>query len=267
MKAFILAAGVGQRLGKDGEIQPKCLLRFNGKSLLERHLNYLRHYQIDEVVIAVGYQAQRIQDEIRALGAENWVSTVYNPEYTKGSVISLWTLCQHLADSDRLLLMDADVLYDRQIIERLVKTNISNCFLLDRDFEAGDEPVKLCVKDGYLVEFRKQVPLNLAYDFAGESVGFFRLENAIAHRLANRTEQYIAEGLHDQPYEEVIRDLLLETPEIFGYEDITGLPWIEIDFPQDIQRAQNETLPKIELLDNINSLKVSKSAQIIITGL
>ncbi|MFN6513839.1 MAG: NTP transferase domain-containing protein [Nostoc sp. CreGUA01] len=258
MKAIILAAGVGQRLGKDGQIQPKCLLKFNGKSLLERHLNYLRDYQIEEVVIAVGYQAEKIQDEIKALGAENWVSTVYNPDYTKGSVISLWALRQHLATSEDLLLMDADVLYDRHIIERLIKTNISNCFLLDRDFEPGDEPVKLCVKDGYLVEFRKQLAVNLAYDFVGESVGFFRFENAIASRLANRTEQYVSDGLQNQPYEEVIRELLLETPEVFGYEDITGLPWIEIDFPEDIQRAQNQTLPQIELTDNTNSAKESK---------
>ncbi|MEH2050613.1 phosphocholine cytidylyltransferase family protein [Nostoc sp.] len=251
MKAIILAAGVGRRLGKDGQIQPKCLLKFNGKSLLERHLNYLRHYQIDEVVIAVGYQAQRIQDEIKALGAENWVSTVYNPDYTKGSVISLWTVRQHLAAGDDILLMDADVLCDRRIIEQLVKTNIPNSFLLDRDFEPGDEPVKLCVKDNYLVEFRKQVALGLVYDLIGESVGFFRFGSAAGQRLTSRTEKYVADGRDDEPYEEVIRDLLLETPEEFGYEDITGLPWLEIDFPQDIQRAQNDILPQIEVAENV----------------
>ncbi|MEH1884037.1 phosphocholine cytidylyltransferase family protein [Nostoc sp.] len=251
MKAIILAAGVGRRLGKDGQIQPKCLLNFNGKSLLERHLNHLRHYQIDEVVIAVGYQAQRIQDEIKALGAEKWVSTVYNADYTKGSVISLWTVRQHLAAGDDILLMDADVLCDRRIIERLVKTDIPNSFLLDRDFEPGDEPVKLCVRDNYLVEFRKQVAPGLTYDFAGESVGFFRFGSAVAQRLATRTEQYVADGRDNEPYEEVIRDLLLETPETFGYEDITGLPWLEIDFPQDIERAKNEILPQIEVVENL----------------
>ncbi|NJM70755.1 MAG: phosphocholine cytidylyltransferase family protein [Scytonema sp. RU_4_4] len=253
MKAMILAAGVGRRLGKDGQVQPKSLLRFNGKSLLERHLDYLRDCQIDEVVIAVGYQAEMIEDEIKALGAENWVRTVYNPNYTKGSLVSLWTLREYLTAGDDLLLMDADVLCDRRILERLVKTDIRNCFLLDRDFEPGEEPVKLCVQDGYLVEFRKQVAANLAYDFAGESVGFFRFESAlaqsaapfgsIARRLASRIEYYVTAGLHEEPYEEAIRDLLLETPEAFGYEDITGLPWIEIDFPEDIKRAQNEILP------------------------
>lgn len=245
LKAIMLAAGVGRRLGKEGQNQPKCLLRFNGKSLLERHLDYLRSCQIDEVAIAVGYQAQMIQNEIEAVKAENWVTTVYNPDYTKGSVISLWTLREHLSAGDEILLMDADVLYDRRIIERLVKTDIPNCFLLDRDFEPGEEPVKLCVRDGYLVEFRKQVALDLVYDFSGESVGFFRFESAIARRLATRTEQYVADGLDEKSLEEAIRDLLLETPEAFGYEDITGLPWIEIDFPEDIKRAQNEVLAQL----------------------
>ncbi len=241
----MLAAGVGRRLGKDGQNKPKCLLKFNGKSLLERHLDYLRSCQIDEVAIAVGYQAEMIQNEIKAVEADNWVTTVYNPDYTKGSIISLWTLREHLAAGDEILLMDADVLYDRRIIERLVKTDIPNCFLLDRDFEPGEEPVKLCVRDGYLVEFRKQVALDLTYDFSGESVGFFRFESAIARRIATRTEQYVADGLDEKPLEEAIRDLLLETPEAFGYEDITGLPWIEIDFPEDIKRAQNEILPQL----------------------
>ncbi len=247
MKAIILAAGVGQRLGKNGEIQPKCLLRFNGKSLLERHLDYLCHCQIDTVVIAVGYQAEMIQDEIKRVGAETWVTTIYNPDYTQGSIISLWTLREHLAAGEDLLLMDADVLCDRHIIERLVKTDIPNCFLLDRDFEPGDEPVKLCVHNGQLVEFRKQVASALVYDFYGESVGFFRFDGAIAHRLAACTERYVAEGRYEEPYEEAIRDLLLEAPEVFGYEDITGLPWIEIDFPEDIQRAQNQILPQLRV--------------------
>ncbi|MBF2005933.1 MAG: phosphocholine cytidylyltransferase family protein [Chlorogloeopsis fritschii C42_A2020_084] len=245
MKAVILAAGVGRRLGKNGQNQPKCLLNFNGKSLLERHLNYLHDLQVDEVAIAVGYQAEKIQDQIQALGVESWVSTVYNPDYTKGSIISLWALREHLKSGEHLLLMDADVLYDRRILERLVKTNISNSFLLDRDFEQGEEPVKLCVRDGYLVEFRKQVAPDLTYDFAGESVGFFRFEGEVALRLAERAEHYVANQRHEEPYEEVIRDLLLETPQAFGYEDITGLSWIEIDFPEDIKRAENEILPQL----------------------
>jgi choline kinase len=39
--------------------------------------------------------------------------------------------------------------------------------------------------------------------------------------------------------------VLLERPQAFGFEDVTGLPWIEIDFPEDAARATDEILPAI----------------------
>lgn len=47
------------------------------------------------------------------------------------------------------------------------------------------------------------------------------------------------------PYEHALRDLLPGDPERFGYEDITGLPWIEIDYPEDVERAGNEIEPRL----------------------
>ena len=241
MKALILAAGVGQRLGIN---HPKCLLRFGWQTLLERHIRSLRPLGVDALVIGVGYQSQAIAAELACIGAQGFASTVYNPDYMRGSILSLWTLREHLK-SGNVLLMDADVLYDERLLERLVTTRIPNCFLLDREFEPGAEPVKLCVHGGRLVEFRKQVSRELRYDFSGESVGFFRLSGVIAARLADLTECYVERGRMDEPYEEAIRDLLLESPEEFGYEDITGLPWVEIDFPEDVRRAEMEILPRL----------------------
>ena len=246
-KALILAAGVGNRLGEAGLIQPKCLLQFNGKSLLHRHLQALRHCQIEQVGIAVGYRAEAIQAEIERIEGQHWVTTTYNPDYTAGSLLSLWMLREHLSAGEDLLLMDADVLYDPAILQKLARTEVTNCFLLDREWEGGDEPVKLCVSGSSLVEFRKQVSPSLSYDFAGESVGFFRFNGEMAGRLADITQDYVRQGLRETPYEEAIRDLLLGAPNSFGYEDITGLPWIEIDFPQDLQRARREILPRLEL--------------------
>ncbi|RUT02763.1 hypothetical protein DSM106972_056830 [Dulcicalothrix desertica PCC 7102] len=247
MKCIILAAGLGRRLGQD---LPKCLLKFNGKTLLERHIDNLLAGGIDEVLIVVGYQAQAIHDEIKVLGAETQVKTVYNRDYEQGSVLSLWYAREYLSCGEDILLMDADVMYHPHILERLIKTDVFNCFLLDRDFEMGEEPVKLCVRENVLVEFRKQLDANLTYDFAGESVGFFKFNGEGAHHLTLKIEEYVKTQRHTEPYEEAIRDLLLQSPKDFGYEDITGLAWLEIDFPQDIQRAQLQILPKIGELQN-----------------
>lgn len=243
MKAIILAAGVGRRLGVE---HPKCLLDFEGRSLLQRHLDLLKALGVDEVIVGVGHLADQVIEAIKVYGHQGFVRTVYNERYEQGSVISLWTLRNELTYGGDVLLMDADVLYDQQMLQRLIKTEYANTFLLDRNFEDGDEPVKLCVREGRLVEFRKQLASDLEFDFYGESVGFFRFDAALNKRLAARTEYYLAKELFEEHYEEAIRDLMLETPKDFSFEDVSGIPWIEIDFPEDVVKAKQEILPRIK---------------------
>jgi choline kinase len=245
MKVVLLAAGIGQRLGKISGNRPKCLLRFDGSSLLQRHLAILHHYGINGIIIVTGYRADMIEAEVAGSKAASLVKTVHNPAYEKGSIISMLTGLEALAPENDFLLMDADVLYDHRIIDRLINTGHKNCFLLDRDFESGEEPVKLCVRNGQLMEFRKKIADNLQCDYQGESVGFFRFTRDTANRLVQTAKAYLQKGEDNQPYEECIRDLLLAGPEHFGFEDITGLNWIEIDFPEDVSRAQTDILPHI----------------------
>jgi len=248
MKALMLAAGVGKRLGNTDAL-PKSLLDFAGRSLLARHIDILRASGIEGLELAVGYRDDAIRAEIEVCGHADFVRATLNPDYERGSMVSLWTLRDALTAGEDVLLMDADVLYDQRMIRALTDTTVANCFLLDRDIEPGEEPVKLCVRGDRLVEFRKQVAPDLAYDFHGESVGFFRLSGDMAARLADRTQDYVDRGLLDEHYEEAIRDLLLENGGAeFGFEDVTGLPWIEIDFPEDIARAEAEVLARLKPL-------------------
>jgi choline kinase len=169
------------------------------------------------------------------------IDLVYNPDFVQGSVVTLWSLRDSLCAGGDVLLMDADVLYDYRMLARLIGSTHRNCFLLDRDFEPGDEPVKLCVRDGRLIDFRKRV--EVACDYCGESVGFFRLSQHAAKTLIDAADIYVKQGRVDQPYEEALRDLLVGGRCEFGFEDVTGLPWIEIDFPADVERARAEILP------------------------
>ena len=61
-----------------------------------------------------------------------------------------------------------------------------------------------------------------------------------------QTDLSLRQGRRNEPYEETIRDVLLTSPRgTFAFEDITGIPWIEIDFAVDIERANTEILPRI----------------------
>lgn len=245
MKVIILAAGIGKRLGNSGNDKPKCLLEFNGVSLLKRHLDILSGLNVDEILIVYGYRKELIDAEIKGLVLQNPVRTVFNPDYTSGSIVSFWCARELLQSGDDIVLMDADVLYEPSILQSLIETDKENCFLLDRDFETGEEPVKLCVLDNQLVDFRKQIDQDLIFDYQGESVGFFRFSPEMSGKLATRAQYYIDNNKKDEPYEEVIRDLLLSEKDSFAFEDITGLPWIEIDFPEDIERANSNILNNI----------------------
>ena len=245
MKAIILAAGVGKRLGESNENKPKCLIEIDGISLLQRHLKILKHYNLDEIIIVTGFQNGLIEDELLPYMKAMPIRTVYNQDFTEGSVVSFWCAREQLLAGTEIILMDADVLYAPEIIDILINSERKNCFLLDRDFLPGDEPVKLCINRGKIIEFRKVLESNLEFDCIGESVGFFKFAPDIATLLADRSQYYLESNYRDQPYEEVIRDILQAENEHFGFEDITGYPWIEIDFPEDIHRASNEILSKM----------------------
>jgi choline kinase len=245
MRAIILAAGIGWRLGGGHEQPPKCLLRFDGETLLERHVAALVAAGVRELHVGVGYRAADIEAEIARLRPPIPVHVVHNPDYREGNVVTLHTLRDAMTGGGDVLLMDADVLYHADVLHRLAGSGYANCFLLDRGFEPGDEPVKLCVAGGRLVEFGKSIPAHVEFDLCGESVGFFKLGATMAERLAERAAQYVHRGQRDAFYEDVLRDLLLEAPEAFGFEDVTGVPWIEIDFQEDVQRAEREVMAHI----------------------
>ena len=237
MKAIILAAGRGERLGVAAGGRPKCLLQFSGKTLLRRHIENLNELGAERIIIVTGYRHRDIEAELAAVESGAPVETIVNPDYEMGSVVSLHCAYDHLAGGADCILMDADVLYEPGILGRLFNTRHGNCFLLDREFEPGDEPVKLCVAGATPVEFRKKPDAAIAWDFQGESVGFFRFDAAVCKRLALQARSYLDSNRADEPYEEAIRDLLREAPHLFRFEDITGQAWIEIDFPEDVERA------------------------------
>jgi choline kinase len=246
MHAIILAAGRGKRLeGYNPEGHPKCLMEFGGRSLLARHLDLLYRLGVRHADLVVGYEADRIIGHVATLASRPDVAYHFNPRYEQGSVISLWAAADTLDAGEPVLVMDADVLYHPGILRRLVETDVENCYLLDRDFVPGDEPVKIAVRDGVMVEFRKRLDPDLEYDTIGESVGFFRFGPGYAATIARQCARYDAEGLADAPHEEALRDVLLAHPGDFGFEDVSGLPWIEIDFPDDVVRAGSEILPAI----------------------
>jgi choline kinase len=240
----MLGAGVGRRL-EQPDLPPKVLLRFGGESLLARHIRILRACGVARIDLAVGYRAEDIGQEIARLGAGDMVATYLNPDYERGAIVSLWTLAAAFTSGEPVIFMDGDVLYDQRMMRRLIDSPQGDCFLMDRKTRAGEDPVKLCMRDGRLVDFHKRP--QLTYDWWGEWIGFARFAPETAAKIAAAAAAYVEAGRLDEIYEEAFRDVILsEPPGRFGVEDVTGLPWVEIDFPEDLERAESEIFPVLD---------------------
>jgi choline kinase len=243
VSAILLVAGVGRRL-RNAVPEPKVLLSFGGQTLLERHLRALWANGIEDISLTVGYEGGLIRRELSRMGLEARVRLVENPDFRLGSLVSLSVQADQLQSGRTVVLMDGDVLYDKTMIARLLAAPAENVLLLDRAIEPGDEPVKICVRGERIVDLRK-VPEH-PHDWYGESVGFFRFSPATARALAERCGWYVAQGQTSVEYEEAIRDLILAEPDRFAATDISDIPWIEIDFVDDVTRAREIILPLLE---------------------
>jgi molybdenum cofactor cytidylyltransferase len=80
ISAIVLAAGEAKRMG-----QNKVLLPWQGKTLLEHVLDRLLHSEVDEIILVLGHEAERIREKISAQG----IQIVVNPAYREGMSASL----------------------------------------------------------------------------------------------------------------------------------------------------------------------------------
>jgi choline kinase len=124
MKAIILAAGVGKRLWEVTQHRPKCLIEIGGRSLLHRYLESLAAIGVRRADIVVGYKQEMIREAVAADSCGVGVTFLVNEEFHRGSISSLW-IARSALDDDTIV-MDADVLFHRDILRRLVSSACEN---------------------------------------------------------------------------------------------------------------------------------------------
>ena len=250
MQAIIYAAGVGMRLKSAFGERPKILLEFAGKSLLERHLQCLHEVGIGRLTIVTGYQHTLIEQALPPLRRlyRIEIQQLINPHFTEGSILSLATsipVLQPLARNQPVLLMDGDVLYPAEMLRRLVESSQPTALLIDRDYStADDDPVLVPIAGGRPFDFVKKWQGKT--EQIGESIGFFKVSPHDLPDLIAFTQRLCAGKGRSASYDDVLRKLVQAGR--FGHVDVTGLPWTEIDFPEDMERAAREILPAIEKL-------------------
>lgn len=152
MKAILLAAGMGTRLGKYAENLPKCMLDFNGKTLIERQVEILRSCGINDIIIVKGYMPEKI----RLPGIKYYI----NEDFANTNMVeSLFTAEEEM--NDEILVCYADILYEKRIIEKILASKVDIGVTVDKDYwgywkarmdNPEEDTESLVIEEGKIIE-------------------------------------------------------------------------------------------------------------------
>lgn len=239
MIGVILAAGTGSRLNGDKALTPKCLATFGETSLLDLQLRALRSCGIEEIVVVVGFEAQRVR---RACGPG--VRCVENVRFAEtNSLYSLW-LARPLLGSG-FVVLNCDVLFHPTLLNDLLTARHEAALLVSYpqpgDPPFTDEEMKVCVRRGQVVDIRKDLP---RAQTDAENVGIVKFGARSATRLMTIMDEIVGAGGGRDWAPRAFGAFAREAP-LYAI-GTRGLPWTEIDTPEDYRRAVSHIFPAIQ---------------------
>jgi len=213
---------------------------------------------IREFVIVTGYLHEQIEDFVQQTYGESISACfIHNKDYeTTNNIYSLW-LARPEAEGQEVLLLDSDLLYDGQIVERVLADKHENVLTLIRH-ELGEEEMKVVMdENGSITEISKTCDPALA---AGESLGIERMGKAYTTALYKELENM--KTLSNSPLEgensgqeasplrgglvgswensfyELAFQRLIAKGQTFSVLDVTDLFSCELDTVEDFENAK-----------------------------
>ncbi len=238
MKAIILAAGYGKRIHPVTNGLPKSMLQMGDRSLIHHMISACKRIGIEDFVFVLGYEKERMKAHIEE--ALDRFSVVHNSDFrTTNTLYSLWLAREHFDDD--FIYFNADILFDPKLLD-LIRTDHGYPELLLETKRCAEEEVKMIVDESYRVlEIGKKLDPK---DCAGEFIGIGKFTRNVLPDFADCLQEGVDRGLVQNYFEWAV-DLLAKKHKLVAVptEDYAC---IEIDFPEDYERAVNEILPRID---------------------
>ena len=235
MKAIILSAGQGSRLGHLTAKRPKCLIDFNGRCLLDRQLDVLAANGVGEAVVVTGFADEQIEEVLSRRNGGPRVRTMFNPFYQVADNLgSLFIAREELAGD--VLVWNGDTLVSESLMARVLANREQRgiCVTVDRKDAYDDDDMKVIAdRDGRLRAIGKRIPSGVN----AESIGLlaFRGDGAARFRHAIERAMRTKEGTTIW-YLRVIHHLAQDS-DVWTL-DIAGEEWGEVDFPEDVESVE-----------------------------
>ena len=237
MKAIILSAGQGSRLGHLVDDRPKCLIDFNGRSLLDRQLDALEANGVHEAVVVTGFHDELVQQAIERRSGGPKVRTVFNPFYkVADNTGSLYMAREEL--SGDCLVWNGDTLVSRALMAKVVRNDRSGiCVTIDRKAEGYDDDDMKVVEEGGRL---KAIGKRISDGVNAESIGLLAFRSGGAEQFREAIEQAMRTSEGTTIWYLRVINHIAKSNDVWTL-DIQGEEWGEVDFPPDVEAARELT--------------------------
>ncbi len=252
--SVILAAGMGIRMERRGKRMPKGFLRLGDRPIIEESISRLLEVGVRRIVIVTGHIAGFYHD-LQARYPDV-VQLVHNPYYAdSGSMYSLYCARRYVRED--FLLLESDLIYERQALTTLLEYPEDNVVLLSGFTKSSDE-VFVQTNSGCLVAMSKDRD-SLGPHVAGELVGISK----ISQRLYRVMLQKAVERFHTTRHMDYETDCLVAAARVIpvNCHVVEDLAWSEMDDEWQLIRARDKVYPAILQRDNQTAPIARESGQ------
>ena len=112
MRAIILAAGRGSRMGHLTDNQPKCLTVLRGKPLIEHQIQVLSEAGVQDIGIVTGYKSEMLKNY--------GVRQFHNHRWSETNMVASLLCAREWLEQDDCIVSYADIFYSVQIVKDLM---------------------------------------------------------------------------------------------------------------------------------------------------
>lgn len=249
MKAIILAAGKGSRLGKITENIPKGMIKLLGKTLIERQIKIYQNCGINDITIVTGYKGEIIQfPGINYVKNENFAETNMNE--------SLFCASEKLSDS--VIISYTDIIFEQKIMQQIIESSADIGVAVNLDWKVNyegrtlhplSEAENVLVENGKICQIKKNISKTIPNQKIGEFIGIIKLSKEGGKILLQKYLElkenhkgsfHNANSLQEAYITDMIQDVIDSEYDVVPLM-IDG-KCFEIDTPEDLDRVKKSSI-------------------------
>ena len=232
---------MGKRLGELTQNNTKCMVPVNGTPLIDRLLNQLKDFNLNRVVIVVGYEGQKLVDYIGNRYDESLrIEYVFNPIYDKTNNIYSLALAKQQMEEDDTLLLESDLIFDTSMLDLIVNDPFPNLALVAKYETWMDGTMVRIDEDNNIVNFVPKAAFRYEdVDKYYKTVNIYKFSKEFSKtKYVPFLDAYSTAVGNNEYYENVLRIISFLNNKDLKAIPISSEKWYEIDDKQDLDIAE-----------------------------